>query len=117
MKPIVFSIYEPPDVLQPKEVEKPRQKGNEIVIRVHATSLTILDTLVRIGRAVSLRDFTMPGSFWLINGMHFGLGKSKITILGAAFARETEAEGKVQNDSANIKTDFSEQFDLSDEKI
>jgi NADPH:quinone reductase-like Zn-dependent oxidoreductase len=40
MKPIGFSIYGPPDVLQPKEVEKPRQKGNEIVIHVHATSLT-----------------------------------------------------------------------------
>jgi len=46
MIPIVFSIYGPPDVLQPKEVEKPRQKGNDILIRVHATSPTTLDTLV-----------------------------------------------------------------------
>ncbi len=46
MKPIVFSTYGPPDVLQLKEVEKPRQKGNDIVIRVHEKSLTTLDTLV-----------------------------------------------------------------------
>ena len=35
----------------------------------------------------------MPGSFWLINGMHFCLGKFRITILGAKFNGEIEVVG------------------------
>jgi len=93
MKSIVLSEYGPPDVLQLKEVEKPRPKRDEILIRIRATSLTTPDLLVRSGRAVSLRDFTMPGPFWLINVMYFGLRKPRVTILGTEFSGEVETVG------------------------
>jgi len=87
MKAIVYTEYGPPEVLQLKEVEKPAPKDNEVLIRIHATSVTTAD--------VNARGFVFvhPG-FKLMSRMVFGIRRPRKTILGRDLAGEIEAVGK-----------------------
>jgi len=49
MKAIVCIKYGPPDVLQLKEVEKPKPRNNEVLIRVEATTVTAVGCTFRKG--------------------------------------------------------------------
>jgi NADPH:quinone reductase-like Zn-dependent oxidoreductase len=86
MKAVVYTKYGLPDVLQFKNIEKPAPKGNEVMIRVHATSVTAAD--------YRMRSFTVPVAFWLPARLTFGLTRPKKTILGIELAGEVEAIGE-----------------------
>ena len=43
MKAIVYQKYGPPDVLQLEDVAKPTPRDNEVLIRVHAATMTASD--------------------------------------------------------------------------
>ena len=94
MKAIVCTKYGPPDVLELKEVEKPAPKDNEVLIRVHATSVNFGDLLARNFKEISPGKFSMPLLFWFFAKIYFGFTKPKITILGSEFAGEIESAGK-----------------------
>jgi NADPH:quinone reductase-like Zn-dependent oxidoreductase len=94
MKAIVYTEYGTPDVLQLKEVAKPAPKDNEILIRVHATSVNIGDIWARNFKEMTPSRFTMPFPLWLPSRMYFGVTRPRINILGNEFAGQVEAAGR-----------------------
>ncbi len=81
MKASVNTIYGSPDVLQVMEVEKPIPKENEVLIKIHATTVNRTDC-----------GFRKPE--YLIVKILSGLYKPKNTILGTELAGEIEAIGE-----------------------
>jgi NADPH2:quinone reductase len=87
MKAIVHTKYGPPEELQLMEVEKPVPKEKEVLIKIHATTVTTTDC--------NARNFTfVPKSFLFLARIMFGFKKPKIKILGIDLAGEIEAVGK-----------------------
>jgi NADPH:quinone reductase-like Zn-dependent oxidoreductase len=88
MKAIVCTEYGPPEVLQIQEVDKPTPKENEVLIKVHATTVHRGDS--------RMRGFDIPGPGWqrLLARLVLGISGPKKAILGMELAGEVEAVGR-----------------------
>jgi NADPH:quinone reductase-like Zn-dependent oxidoreductase len=87
MKAVVWTKYGPPEVLLFREVAKPTPKDNELLINIHATTVTAGDCETR--RMDFPFYFSFPMRLW------FGLLKPKEgSILGTELAGVIEAVGK-----------------------
>jgi NADPH:quinone reductase-like Zn-dependent oxidoreductase len=89
MKAVVCTKYGPPEVLQIREVEKPVPRDREILIKVHASTVTTGDCRIR--------SFTFARWFWLAGRLLYGLTGPRRKIPGCDFAGEIEAVGKDAN--------------------
>jgi NADPH:quinone reductase-like Zn-dependent oxidoreductase len=81
VKAIVHERYGPPDVLELREVDKPVVGADEVLVRVHATSVNPVDW------------HTVTGTPYLVR-MMAGLLKPKSEFLGVDFAGTVEAVGR-----------------------
>ena len=76
MKAIVCTKYGHPEVLQLQEIDKPIPKEDEVLVKIHATTVTIGDTIIRSGKHPDSKFYT------LMLHLVFGLRRPKMPILG-----------------------------------
>lgn len=86
MKAVIYEKYGSPKVLQLKDIQKPRPKDDEILVKIHAATVTSGD--------IRLRSSDFPPLFWLPARLLFGLFKPKKKILGHELAGIVEEIGK-----------------------
>jgi len=88
MKAILHVRYGSPDLLRLEEVAKPAPKDNEVLIKVHATTVSTADC--------NMRNFTFVTKSMLpMAKLMFGIGKPwKERILGTELAGEIVGVGK-----------------------
>jgi NADPH:quinone reductase-like Zn-dependent oxidoreductase len=87
MRAVVYDRYGPPDVLRLEDVECPVPKEDEVLVKIHATTVNRLDVHTReanrrSGLAVSL-----------LSRLVSGLRRPRQRILGTEFAGEVEGVG------------------------
>jgi NADPH:quinone reductase-like Zn-dependent oxidoreductase len=92
MKAIICTKYGPPEVLQIEEIEKPKPKDNEVLIKIIATTVHIGDTKIRrlepgLG---PVTDFFFKPMMRIMMGFNGPRNK----ILGMELAGDIEAVGK-----------------------
>jgi NADPH:quinone reductase-like Zn-dependent oxidoreductase len=81
MKAAVRSSYGPPDVVRIAEVDRPTAKDNQVLVKVHATTVNRTDCGFRAGRPFFVRLLT-------------GLPRPRVTVLGTEFAGTVVAVGR-----------------------
>jgi NADPH:quinone reductase-like Zn-dependent oxidoreductase len=86
VKAIVYNRYGPPEVLHLAEVAKPVPRDDEVLIRVHASTVSAPD--------FRCRSFTVPLSFWIPARLFLGVVRPKLPILGAELSGEIVETGK-----------------------
>lgn len=88
MKAMVYEKYGAPQVLHLKEVTKPTPKKNEVLVKVHATTVTIGDTI--------MRSFNLPVPRWqrIFARLYLGIWRPKRKVLGMELAGEVVAIGQ-----------------------
>jgi NADPH:quinone reductase-like Zn-dependent oxidoreductase len=80
VKAAVSRRYGPPDMVTVTEAPKPEPRDDEILVRVRAATVGVVDGLAR------------RGSPWYAR-THFGLWRPRFPVLGCDFAGDVEATG------------------------
>src|SRR5690606_38860086 len=75
----------PPEVLELRQLDKPVPKDDEVLIKVHASTVTAGDC--------EMRSFQFPVLLWIPLRLFFGVRKPRRNVFGQEFAGEIEAVG------------------------
>lgn len=86
MKAVICARYGPPEVLVLKDIPKPVPRDHEILVKIHATTVTHGDTRVRA--------FRVPPSFRIPARFALGFRRPRKPVIGMELAGEVEAVGK-----------------------
>jgi NADPH:quinone reductase-like Zn-dependent oxidoreductase len=86
MKAALYRQYGSPAVIQIEEIEKPIPKDDEILIKIHATTVSAADWRAR--------SLIMPPGFGPLARLIFGFSKPRQPILGGELSGVVEATGK-----------------------
>jgi len=86
MKAAIYEKYGSPEVLHLKEIEKTIPKDNEVLIKIHATTVAAGD--------IRMRGFKVPAHFWLPARLALGLTGPKNKVLGMEVSGVVETIGK-----------------------
>jgi NADPH:quinone reductase-like Zn-dependent oxidoreductase len=89
MKAILYTEYGQPEVLHLADIPKPTPRDHEVLVKVHATTVTIGDTIMR-----SFNLPPIPGWQRFMARLILGWRKPKRSILGMELAGEVESVGK-----------------------
>ena len=87
MKAVVHDRYGPPEVQRLQEIERPVPGDDQILVRIHATTVTRTDCGLRAAKPWFVRFFT-------------GLRRPRQRVLGMEFAGEVEATGSAVTEFA-----------------
>ena len=82
---MVTTKYGPPEVLEITEREKPTPQKNEVLIKIHATTVSVGD--------IKMRGLDLPSGQKIAARLFLGWSKPKKDILGMEAAGEIEAVG------------------------
>jgi len=86
MKAVIWTRYGSPEVLEIHEVDKPSPKKNEVLIKVHATTVETGDC--------ELRRYRLHNYFYMLFRPYFGLFRPRLVkTLGQQLSGEVEAVG------------------------
>lgn len=86
MKAVVYERYGSPDVLEVRDVPRPKPRDNEVLIEVRATSVSTGD--------VRVRAQDVPRGFGLLSRLAFGIFGPRQQILGTDVAGVVTAIGE-----------------------
>src|SRR5438105_796557 len=94
MRAVVYDRYGPPEVLRLEDVPQPVPKEDEVLIKIHATTVTRSDCGIREANASS-------GPFVsFLSRLYSGVRRPKRRILGAELAGEVAAVGATVSEFA-----------------
>ena len=85
MKAVLYERYGPPEVLELREIPKPTPKDDEVLIKVHATTVSSADW--------RLRSLSAPKGFGFLMRLGLGPSRPRRPILGAELSGEIESIG------------------------
>jgi NADPH:quinone reductase-like Zn-dependent oxidoreductase len=88
MRAVVYDHYGPPDVLRLADVERPIPKDDEVLVKVHASTVNRADVHTREANQKGGRAISM------ISRLVSGVRRPRQPILGTEFAGEVEAVGR-----------------------